>query len=120
MNADSKTRRIPPRDIVIISLIREHVAASRDLSASVRPLQRLSLNLFKENSNKHFATGPSGNMGQKTFTFRRLTISTFVVRSVTIAAYPPGVLYPLGGFVGVVWREAPPLRTLSSGSESPN
>ena len=27
---------------------------------------------------------------------------------ICVAAYPPGVLFPLGGFGGAVWREDPP------------
>ena len=41
----------------------------------------------------------------------------------TIAVYRPGVLFSLGGFVGAVWREEPPLRDSYRdsyrGSESP-
>ena len=37
----------------------------------------------------------------------RSVVSKFSV-CVPLAAYPLGVLFPLGGFVDVVWREDPP------------
>ena len=39
-----------------------------------------------------------------------------VTPRLTIAAYRPGVLMGLMGFVGAVWREDPPLRTPESPS----
>ena len=47
------------------------------------------------------------------------TLAVISDHQTILGAYPPGVLFPIGTFVGVVWREDPPLGTLSTGSERP-